>query len=66
MFLRLSWTPISDTFAKDLLNRWPLDYLELSGTKVSAECVTELKQLHPKLRIFCRPNSRDGGPTSTP
>jgi hypothetical protein len=51
-FLNLTRSPVSDAFVRDLLDRWPLEYLKVSGTRVTEELVKQLIQLRPKLRVF--------------
>jgi hypothetical protein len=65
-FLDLSVTPICDAFVKDLVSRWPLEYLNVSGTKVSEELVTQLVQLRPKLRVAHRGKVTRGGSVTPP
>jgi hypothetical protein len=65
-FLNLSTTPVSDAFIKDLVDRWPLEYLEISGTKVSEELTAQLVQLRPKLRVFHHKTMTKDGSASPP
>jgi hypothetical protein len=65
-FLNLETTPVSDKFVKDVVNRWPLEYLNISSTNVSEELVTELTQLRPKLRVVYRGRIVNSGPASRP
>lgn len=60
-FLNLSMTPISDGFLENLVSRWPLEYLEISGTKVSEEFAAQLVRRHPEIRVFHRQNITNGG-----
>jgi hypothetical protein len=65
-FLNLLTTPVSDAFVKDLVDRWPLEYLQISGTKVSEALVAQLVQLRPKLRVFHHGKITKDGSTSAP
>jgi hypothetical protein len=50
-FLNLSRTPVSDALVGEFVNRWPLEFLDISQTQVTEEFAARLAQLHPALRV---------------